>query len=288
MPHNANDEDVAVVSSPKAHATPAIPQTPLISQLDRDQLDHPLPPPPAESRDSHHNRAYSASATKAAQKPVRRASRAGRSSTDWSRTSVGGGAGGPAVPGHAHKPTGSRSFLPTGLFSSFTRSGRDAKGRYEPVGPMRAGKPTGEKSYVELDLDEYAEGLRLTVDGDDDEDRRGKSRSGSTVGAFVSSPSLAPLPRRLARPPFSEAKADLPLPRRSQFDQFYPPQVRRNRRLYERLAFVGVALTLIILLVTRTGSGKNGLVERAKVKGLGPKNVRPFSLGLHSCKTSTS
>ncbi|GAA5844319.1 hypothetical protein JCM9279_001767 [Rhodotorula babjevae] len=253
VPHNADDEDVSVVTSPKAHATPAIPQTPLISQLDRDQLDHPLPPPPAESRDSHHNRAFSASATKAHQKPVRRASRAGRSSTDWSRTSVGG-PGAPAVPSHAHKPTSSRSFLPTGLFSSFTRSGRDAKGRYEPVGPMRAGKPAGEKSYVELDLDEYAEGLRLTVDGDDDEGGHGKSRSGSTVGAF--------------------------------FDQFYPPQVRRNRRLYERLAFVGIALTLFVLLVTRTGSGKNGLVERAKVKSLGPKNPLKSNIPLHSFRAN--
>ncbi|KPV73445.1 uncharacterized protein RHOBADRAFT_55183 [Rhodotorula graminis WP1] len=257
VPHNVNDEDVSVANSPKAHATPAIPQTPLISQLDRDQLDHPLPPPPAESRDSHHNRAYSASATKAAHKPVRRASRAGRSSSDWSRDSVGGAAsapGAPAVPGHAHKATSSRSFLPTGLFSSFTRSGRDAKGRYEPVGPMRAGKPAGEKSYVELDLDEYAEGLRLTVDGDDDEGGHGKGRQSSGVGAF--------------------------------FDQFYPPQVRRNRRLYERVAFVGVALTLFILLVTRTGSGKSGLVERAKVKGLGPKNPLKSNIPLHSFRAN--
>lgn len=216
VPNPADDEDIPVSSShPHTSGTPAIPQTPLVSQLDRDQLDAPLPPPPAaEGRHNQdHSRAFSVSGTKLPQKPVRRESRGGgRTSADWSRASIGGGGGAGAA------TSGSRSFLPVGLFSGFSRGGggknggEAAKGRYEPVGPMRAGKAPGEKTYVELDMDEYAEGLRLTVDGDDDDDdgeargsKRRRASASTGVGAFVSACSLQRFPARVLTLPVARS-----------------------------------------------------------------------------------
>ncbi|BGP43443.1 hypothetical protein JCM10449v2_007478 [Rhodotorula kratochvilovae] len=238
-----DDEDVPVsptvasFSRNGVQSTPAIPQTPLISHFDREQLDAPLPPPPIEGRDKH---AYSASASgaKLPQKPLPRRG-SGKPSVDWSRSAGGGGMS---------------TFLPLGLFASFTRSAGDrgdGKGRYEAVGPMSAGRG-GEKSYVELDMDDYAEGLRLTAADDDDD--ASKSRRASGMGAF--------------------------------FDQFYPPQVRRNRRTYERIAFAGLAVTLLVFLLAGGRGSRGGLVEKAKVRGLGPKYPLKSNIPLHSYRAN--
>ncbi|GAA6052624.1 hypothetical protein JCM3770_006408 [Rhodotorula araucariae] len=244
-----DDEDIPVRSPTVAsfsrgvQSMPAIPQTPLVSQLDREQLDAPLPPPPAESsyNDKH---AFSASGTRLPQKPVpRRASNAAKPSVDWSRTANG-------VSGHGGG--GMSTFLPLGLFASLTRSGErgDGKGRYEAVGPMSTGH---EKTYVELDMDDYAEGLRLTAGGDDDDDAN-KASKASTMGVF--------------------------------FDQFYPQQVRRNRRTYERIAFAALVVTLLVVLVTRGRGSGGGFVEKAKVKGLGPENPLKSNIPLHSYRAN--
>ncbi|GAA5998968.1 O-fucosyltransferase family protein [Rhodotorula paludigena] len=238
------DED-AVVGSPTvgtfSRGTPAIPQTPLVSQFDREQLDAPLPPPPVEGRHEK-GASLSATGTKLPQKPLpRRTSNAAnhghQPTVDWSRSDRSGS-----------------TFLPLGLFSSFAGRGNgDARGKYEAVGPMRAAK-AGDDKYVELDMDDYAEGLKLTV-GDDDDVSKSRRSSGG-VGAF--------------------------------FDQFYPPAVRRNRRTYERIAFAALAVTFLVVLLSRGGSnnGRPGFVEKAKIRGLGPKNPLRSNIPLHSFRAN--
>lgn len=166
----SQDEDftvghAAVASFSRKRDLPAVAQTPLVSRSDRELLDLPPPPPPEKDSDSSRS-----TGTKLPQKPQpRRTSSAGaykRGSLDWSRSDRSGS-----------------TFLPFGFFSSLTGGG-DGKGRYEAVAPM-ASKKSGDKTYVELNMDDYAEGLRLTAGGDDDEDYSKMRRQSSGVGQFV-------------------------------------------------------------------------------------------------------
>ncbi|BGP20070.1 hypothetical protein JCM10213v2_008205 [Rhodosporidiobolus nylandii] len=239
--HISGDDDLLlspVQSSYPSRQTPAIPQTPLVSQYDREQLESV--PERDEKRSSSHKPSASASGTKLPQKPAaRRASNASawnKPSVDW-RGAAGGGS----------------TFLPLGLFSSLT--GRDARGQYEAVEPMK--RHDDGKNYIELDMDDFAEGLRLTT-GNAEDGSKGRRPSG-TIGAF--------------------------------FDQFYPPTVRRNRRLYERLAAGAVVFTLACLLLFggKSATGKSragGLVEKAKLRSLGPKYPLKSNIPLHSFRAN--
>ncbi|GAA6008208.1 hypothetical protein JCM10207_000039 [Rhodosporidiobolus poonsookiae] len=215
-----------VQQTPRVSQTPAIPQTPLVSQFDRDQLDEKEKPHPP------------AGATKLPQKPAaRRASNAGQYSqptVDWSRAGAGNGGG--------------STFLPLGLFGGLT-GGADSRGRYEHVGER------DEKSYIELDMDDYSEGLKLSAGLDSDKSRR----SSTAIGAV--------------------------------FDQFYPREIRRNRRTWERIAAVAAVVTLsLFLLLGKSGatgqSRAGGLVEKAKIKGLGPKYPLKSNIPLHSFRAN--
>ncbi|GAA5864144.1 hypothetical protein JCM8547_005151 [Rhodosporidiobolus lusitaniae] len=254
-PHNSEEDLVLspVQSSfpsnarqtPRVSQTPAIPQTPLVSQHDRQQLDekHPSGPGGYDSKGT----------AKLPQKPAaRRASNGGafKPSVDWTRA----------------RTTSQSTFLPLGLFSGFTGGGGDARGKYEGVEPMKGQYGAGgeEKNYIELDMDDYSEGLRLSagLPGQQEEDGS-KSRRASAMGAF--------------------------------FDQFYPREIRRNRRTWERLAAGGAVLTLLLFLLfgRSSGGGAGGsstragsFVEKAKVKGLGPKNPLKSNIPLHSFRAN--
>ncbi|GAA6037647.1 hypothetical protein JCM8097_006160 [Rhodosporidiobolus ruineniae] len=228
--------------TPRISQTPAIPQTPLVSQQDREQLDD-------ERGGVKPFSSSSSSSTKLPQKPAaRRASNASqynKPTVDWTRT----------------RGTSSSTFLPlSGLFGS---SGSDGRGKYEAVQPMRSGKGAegyeDEKAYVELDMDDYAEGLRLSAGGDEDEKRR---RPSTAIGAF--------------------------------FDQFYPREIRRNRRTWERLAALAAVVTLLLILLlggssspSNNGKSRAGrFYEKAKVKGLGPKYPLKSNIPLHSFRAN--
>lgn len=242
------DEDFTVgqkgvASFSRTRDTPAVPQTPLVSQSDRELLNLPPPPPPDKDTDSSRS-----TGTKLPQKPQpRRASNAGaykRGSMDWSRSDRSGS-----------------TFLPFGFFSSLTGgSGGDPKGRYEAVSPM-APRKYGDKTYVELNMDDYAEGLRLSA-GDDDEDNSKMRRQSSGVGQFV---------RDLSRARLSNKTLTSP----SQFDQFYPREIRRNRRTYERIILLGLTIVVLVLLFSggKSGSGRPSMLEKAKMRGARRKNV---------------
>lgn len=70
--------------------------------------------------------------------------------------------------------SGSKSFLPLGLFSSYAAGPTDRGGgnnnKYEPVAPMEARKR--QKSVFELDMGDFSEGLRLSTARDGDEQDR--------------------------------------------------------------------------------------------------------------------
>lgn len=194
--------------------TPAIAQTPLLSGADRARLaaDHQEPsvrrgarasaaaPGEDPPRPSHR------STTSAALQGIGKAptgahgktgSWASRLSLDWTRRDP--------------SRSGSTSFLPLGLFSSFAaQEGGSTTNRYEPVAPMEAAARKRQKSIFELDMGDFSEGLRLSTarEGDEDdggdeehrrlyqqaqqrqsaEDRRRRKRrkSSGAIGAFVS------------------------------------------------------------------------------------------------------
>ncbi|BGP11357.1 hypothetical protein OF846_005074 [Rhodotorula toruloides] len=236
------DEDftvgqTGVASFSRTRDTPAVPQTPLVSQTDRELLDLPPPPPPDKDTDSSRS-----TGTKLPQKPQpRRASNAGaykRGSMDWSRSDRSGS-----------------TFLPFGFFSSLTGGGGgDTKGRYEAVSPM-APRKYGDKTYVELNMDDYAEGLRLSA-GDDDEDNSKMRRQSTGVGQF--------------------------------FDQFYPREIRRNRRTYERIILLGLAIVVLVLLLSggKSGNGRPSMLEKAKMRGARRKNPLRSNIPLHSFRAN--
>ncbi|GAA5904565.1 hypothetical protein JCM5296_005236, partial [Sporobolomyces johnsonii] len=222
----SSDDDLIIPPFTISSQPRPIPQTPLVSHHDR--LDS------SSSADSKPSK-FSSSSTKLPQKPAaRRASAAGKPVVDWSGTRAS-------------------TLLTFGLFAGEG----DGRGRYEAVGPMdpRTARYEDEKNYVELDMDEYAEGLRLGGGG-----KKGRRKSTSVMGAF--------------------------------FDQFYigSPgrnlKLQRNRRTYERIVLVGLAVTLTVLLIVGGGTAKAGrLVEKTKVK-LGPKNPLRSNIPLHSFRAN--
>ncbi|GAA5821108.1 hypothetical protein JCM11251_001968 [Rhodosporidiobolus azoricus] len=216
-----------VQQTPRVSQTPAIPQTPLVSQFDREHLDE--------------KPSSSSASTKLPQKPAaRRASNAtayNKPTVDWTR---------------ARESISGSTFLPFGLFGGVS----DGKGRYEAVEPMK--RYEDEKNYIELDMDDYSEGLRLSAGPADD---LSKSRRGSTMGAF--------------------------------FDQFYRPEIRRNRRTVERLAAVAAVVTLSLFLIfgrsssssSSSGSGVS-LFQKAKLKASGPAYPLRSNIPLHSFRAN--
>lgn len=61
----------------------------------------------------------------------------------------------------------------------------------------------------------------------------------------------------------------------SQFDQFYPREIRRNRRTYERIILLGLAIVVLVLLLSggKSGNGRPSMLEKAKMRGARRKNV---------------
>ncbi|GAA5988093.1 hypothetical protein JCM11641_000901 [Rhodosporidiobolus odoratus] len=235
FPAQIGDDNLVLTSDPSSrpvqHA-PAIPQTPLVSQQDREHLD-------GSSGDEQRSGTKGGSGkTKLPQKPAaRRASNAGlwnKPSVDWR------GASG-----------GQSTFLPLGWLAG----NGDGRGNYEAVEPMK--RYEDEKSHVELDMDDFSEGLRLNA-GNADDDSKGRRPSGA-IGAF--------------------------------FDQFYTPTVRRNRRTYERLAAGAAVFTLLLLLLlggrSSTGKSRGGrMMEKAKIKSLGPQYPLKSNIPLHSFRAN--
>lgn len=197
--------------------TPAIAQTPLLSGADRARLA-------ADHQESSLRRGVRSSASAGAEDPSRPSHRsntsaalqgigkapaahgktgswASRLSLDWTRRDP--------------SRSGSTSFLPLGLFSSFAAQEGGAgttNNRYEPVAPMEAAARKRQKSIFELDMGDFSEGLRLSTarEGDEDDDerdheerqrlyhqaqqrhsaedrrRRKRRKSSGAIGAFVS------------------------------------------------------------------------------------------------------
>lgn len=60
-----------------------------------------------------------------------------------------------------------------------------------------------------------------------------------------------------------------------QFDQFYPREIRRNRRTYERIILLGLAVVVLVLLLSggKSGTGRPSILEKAKMRGARRKNV---------------
>lgn len=195
----AQDEDIRADAVPQASTsavmrTPAIAQTPLISGADRARF---AAEDQAHAKGGAGPKHRSNDSIKTVDKAhAEQSSWTNRLSLDWTRRD--GSRSGPG------------SFLPLGLFSSFTQDGsaqNGAGGRYEPVAPMQA-RSKRQKSFVELDMDDFADGLRLSAaaDGDDEVDqqryyalrereekrkRRRRKPSGG-IGAFVRSGSARP------------------------------------------------------------------------------------------------
>lgn len=178
------DDDVGIGGRPSTSVlrqTPVIPQTPLVSGEDRARLAGE-----SSARKSHRNTASGAAPKSMDAAHAKQNSWASRLSLDWTRRDG--------------SRSGAASFLPLGLFSSFGQDGTVGNGRYEPVAPMKA--RNRQQSYVELDMDDFAEGLRLSAAGeaDDDEDQRKyyalrereerrkrmRRKSSPRIGAFVS------------------------------------------------------------------------------------------------------
>lgn len=197
--------------------TPAIAQTPLLSGADRARLA-------ADTQESSVRRAAAAARASASSSGGEDPSRPShRSNTSAALQGIG------KTPAHGKtgswasrlsldwtrrdpSRSGSTSFLPLGLFSSFAaqEGGAGTNNRYEPVAPMEAAARKRQKSIFQLDMGDFSEGLRLSTarEGDEDdegdeehrrlyhqaqqrqstEDRRRRKRrkSSGAIGAFVS------------------------------------------------------------------------------------------------------
>ncbi|GAA6026499.1 hypothetical protein JCM8202_002917 [Rhodotorula sphaerocarpa] len=252
------DDDVGVGGRPSTSVlrqTPVIPQTPLVSGEDRARLAGEN-----SARKSHRNTASGAAPKSMDAAHAKQNSWASRLSLDWTRRDG--------------SRSGAASFLPLGLFSSFGQDGTAGNGRYEPVAPMKA--RNRQQSYVELDMDDFAEGLRLSAAGeaDDDEDQRkyyalreGEERrkrmrrkSSPRIGAF--------------------------------FDQFYPPRVERSRRTVERAAVILTVFIVLCYLVFGGGSsdpkrpGRPTLIQKAKLRASRTRWPLRSNIPLHSFRAN--
>ncbi|GAA5877500.1 hypothetical protein JCM3774_005890 [Rhodotorula dairenensis] len=282
-----DDRDGTAASTSAFRMTPAITQTPYMSSADRTRAGAGAgagagPGSGAGAgfgigpdRPSH--RSTTSAALRGIDKTHdknRSTSWANRLSLDWTRRDG--------------SRSGSKSFLPLGLFSSHAAATDrgTANNKYEPVAPMEARKR--QKSVFELDMGDFSEGLRLSTardgedpdsydDGDDDlqrrrlyqqaqerargQHKRKRRKSSGAIGAF--------------------------------FDQFYPPTVEKSRRTIERTAVVVTVVLILCFFLFGGGtsdpskaSGRPTFVQKAKLRASRTRYPLRSNIPLHSFRAN--
>ncbi|GAA5993214.1 hypothetical protein JCM10908_004510 [Rhodotorula pacifica] len=278
LQHNNHDEDVnvdAVASTSTAlRMTPAIAQTPLLSGTDRARLaEQDSSSSSATSRGPSHRHNTSA-ALKGIGNHGKQSSWASRLSLDWTRRGQHRNGNG--------SQSGSTSFLPLGLFSSFAADGGTVgNNKYEPVAPMEARKKR-QKSVFELDMGDFSEGLRLSTAGEgEDAEREEEDQQRRVYEARLRADGRKKRKRRKSSGAIGAF-----------FDQFYPPTVERSRRTIERTA---VIITVVLILCfflfggssdPKPTSGRPTFVQKAKMRASRTRYPLRSNIPLHSFRAN--